>query len=358
MDNFDATQLLTPDIAIKSAHTHTYRIGLSLFRIKSAKRSKFHNPLIIFIINLMVLIRNTINMFLPEQNQRLFIILGDFSYFIGIRVNYNISCSLYILLALTSQLVHYYNYKNGIKLSYLKVFEMMSGLVSPKSIGLTDKQQIYRMIKLSKNLFIVCKLNIAITVPIFAFMLSIVPYLLNCTLLDMIIFGIPHSLLLSICCYYIFNINLWQVVYFYLMCHYIKIKLKEINNDLGLKMKSGRRITNINIRKIIQNLSQIYSEIYYYNDNYWSKYLLTIWILHGSVISTTFYTALFGQMHKICRIVIIYVAIVLSITFLSIVNIASSVTLEVNRSYKILNHVMVSDGSHRKISSTRKLKVK
>ena len=38
----------------------------------------------------------------------------------------------------------------------LKPFEMMSGLVTPKSIGLTEIADITSMIKLTKKLFAVC----------------------------------------------------------------------------------------------------------------------------------------------------------------------------------------------------------
>ena len=36
----------------------------------------------------------------------------------------------------------------------------MSGLVSPKSIGLTNKEQIYKLVKITKTLFTICKFNI------------------------------------------------------------------------------------------------------------------------------------------------------------------------------------------------------
>jgi hypothetical protein len=42
---------------------------------------------------------------------------------------------------------------NGIKPTFLKVFEMMSGLVSPNSIGLTNAGQIRKLITKTKVLF-------------------------------------------------------------------------------------------------------------------------------------------------------------------------------------------------------------
>jgi hypothetical protein len=86
----------------------------------NAKRSKFHNPIHISIINSILLIKNITSLVLPEEDERLFIIFGDFAHFLRIRIHLNIACGLYILLSLTSQLMYCYNYKNGINPTFLK----------------------------------------------------------------------------------------------------------------------------------------------------------------------------------------------------------------------------------------------
>jgi hypothetical protein len=55
-----------------------------------------------------------------------------------------------IILGLSSQLISYYSYKNGIKQTYLKVFAIMSCSVPPKSIGLKNKKEIHKLTKESK----------------------------------------------------------------------------------------------------------------------------------------------------------------------------------------------------------------
>lgn len=343
MNNFKADNRLPPDIVIHSAEAHMFRIGLSLFENESTKRIKLHNPIFITLVNIISLMRCIISLLLPKENEKLFIINGDFSYFLGIRIHFNIAYGLYILLALTSQLLHYINYKNDIKPIYLKPFAMMSGLISPQSIGLTNGDEIYKLIKKSKLTFFVCRLNTEITVPVFAFTLNIFPFIIKCSILDIILFGIPHSILFCCCCHFIFNINLWKVVYFYLVCNYLKIKLREVNNELINKIGKRNRITNAKTIGLIKKLSSIYSEIDDYNNNFWSKYLLSIWLIFRSVINTTLYLTIFGQMHIICRIVFIYAVSIFIITFMFIVNTASSVTLEAMRSYKLLNNLMVSN---------------
>ncbi len=61
----------------------------------------------------------------------------------------------------------------GIKPTYFKVFEMMSGLVSPKSIGLTDNEEIYKMLKLYKILFKICELNARKIAPTIGFLIML-----------------------------------------------------------------------------------------------------------------------------------------------------------------------------------------
>jgi hypothetical protein len=144
---------------------------------------------------------------MTEDNERISIIIGDFSHFLGLRIHINLTSCLFFLLALTSQLIYFYNYMKGIKPTYFKVFEMMSGLISPKSIGLTNKEEIYKMLKVYKILFKICELNARILVPTIGFLLSIIPYAMNCSIVDTILYGIPHSLLYACVAHYVFTIN-------------------------------------------------------------------------------------------------------------------------------------------------------
>jgi hypothetical protein len=72
---------------------------------------------------------------------------------------------------------------------------MMSGFISPKSIGLTNKEEIYKLIKESKILFSFYEWNTDRIVPLMGFLLSLLPFIINCWLLDIILFRIPHTIL-------------------------------------------------------------------------------------------------------------------------------------------------------------------
>ena len=195
MESFDVNKPLPLDIALNSAESLLYRIGLNLFKINGQKRSIFHNPLLIFIVNSIAITKSIISLLMTEDNEAIFIIMGDFSYFFGLRIHYNVASGLIYLLTLTSQLIYFYNYMKGIRPTYLKVFEMMSGLVSPKSIGLINKEEIYKMLKIYKILFKICELNARKIAPMVGFLIDIIPYVMNCSIGDTILYGIPHSLL-------------------------------------------------------------------------------------------------------------------------------------------------------------------
>jgi hypothetical protein len=113
MESFDANKPLPLDIAINSAESHLYRIGLNLFKINDGKRNIFHNPLLVFIINSIAIIKSIIALLMTEDNETISIIIGNFSYFLGLRIHFNLALGLACLFTITSQLIYFYNYWVG-----------------------------------------------------------------------------------------------------------------------------------------------------------------------------------------------------------------------------------------------------
>jgi hypothetical protein len=71
--------------------------------------------------------------------------------------------------------LHYWkNYKKEIP-SYLKPFQMICGLVSPKSIGLINREHINQLLKKSKLMFKITKL--AINYSIVCWLSSVVDFI-------------------------------------------------------------------------------------------------------------------------------------------------------------------------------------
>jgi hypothetical protein len=206
MESLDVDKPLPQSIAFNSIDNHLYRIGLSLISKNDEKRSRFYNPLLILSVNIICLMKCIVSLILSEENEKLLIINGDFAHFLRSKTHVNVVGFLAFLSTLIQQLIYYYNTKNNINPTYLKVYDMMSGLVSPKSIGLTNGEEIYKFIKESKLWFSFCRYNIQILVPIFG-VSNLLPFVFNCSALDTIIFGIPHSLLYAIGMHFVCTIN-------------------------------------------------------------------------------------------------------------------------------------------------------
>ncbi len=141
---------------IKCAENHLYRIGLSLFSFGFQMRNRFHNPFFISSILLVGILKCLAAILMKEDKYRL-ILNGDFAYFLNDRYFINLSAMFWALLALFSQSLHYWKYYKNESPTYLKLFEMISGLVSPKSIGLINREHIIQLLNKSKLMFKVSK---------------------------------------------------------------------------------------------------------------------------------------------------------------------------------------------------------
>ncbi len=279
---------------------------MSLISTNNDRRHPIYNPCLIFCVNIVAIIKSIISLLLPESNEKLFVYNGDFGHFIGMRLHFNIALILFNILALTSQLIHFYNYKNGIKPTYLKVFAMMSSLVSPKSVGLTDEEEINKLLKKSKQLIIACNLNTKFVIPLIIIAFNLIIFIMNCSIMDTVVFGIPHSLLFTLNSHYIYNINIWQVVYFHIICRYIVIKLKESHDEISKLMRKNALISR-RVLKAIKSLNSKYSELEEYNVNYWSKYLLSVWLIFGTFITFLFYCLFFVEINFIPKLIVVYI---------------------------------------------------
>ena len=178
--------------------------------------------------------------------------------------------------------IHYYNYRMGIEPTYLSVFEMMSGLVTPHSIGLNDEKSVLKLLKTSRILFKITRFVQKYNLP-FMGIIGFIPYIIYGDLFDIILFGIPHTIMLSLATYYACRSSLWHLIYFYILCYYMKIKIQSLNENLRKQ----------NINEILNKFHSLHKQIQEYNENFWSKYLLCIWLLMGGIVINAIFIILF-----------------------------------------------------------------
>ena len=168
------------------------------------------------------------------------------------------------------------------------------------------------------------------------FVLNFVSYALNENLSSVLIYGIANSLILALFVYYFSNIIIFQFAYFYYLCKYLRIKLKNLNTELDAIHKN-KCFTRIH--RILWFFDALYREIDEYNTTYWSKYLLIIWLFFGVYCLLTIYIIVFGVVRIFNIIIAIYGAILGCIMFNFLFTTASSLNYEANKTYAKLHSI-------------------
>jgi hypothetical protein len=349
------TSLLPPTLQIPSAGSHLYQRGLSLYQLGGAKRHKFYNPYFVLSLNLIYFCRSFYALLTPIENRDIFIYLGDYPYFLNAKIHLNIAATQYYLLSITPQLLNFWMYYKNIYPTYLRPFAMMSGSVTPKSIGLTKREDIQKLISRSKICFFIANLN-TIAVLIVSFFLSFLPIIMKLDLKQSLLFGIPWSLLFAVSSHYTFCSHVWNLTYFYLICQYLKFKVRNINTTIELYTKRCN-IGKENLKQILETSISIHSEIHEYNKIYWSKFAVILLVFFVTFMNTVLFLVLFNEMHIILKLSLTY-AFFLSFAIITFfLKIGSSVNHEVNKSYKLLNKLSIAFFGRIKIVMQIKVKI-
>lgn len=342
-------------LSIKSVDSHLYRIGLLLDYEKSSfKRNLFHSPTLVFIIILSAWLRSLIFAFRSDNDYDLSKYWGDAPHMLNIGSHFNITLCLYFTSPLISQLIYLYNFRNGVDPTFLRVFQMISGLISPKSLGLTHRKKILSLIRRTDILFKIIGINTKALIPAMAFIFNITAYMIRgYPPRDLIIYGIPNSLMFQMMAYNAVNIQIYQMLYFHILCNYLKIKIEMFSQDLLI---NNSKISNIDLD--LKSINSLFLEINEYNTTFWSKYLLSLWLTFGSLNVIITYLVLFATLSPIIRFIFSYCLIFFITLFLIVIFNASSVNYESNKFFKILTNVMISYFVANKWKSIRRKFVK
>ena len=303
INDLDLDKPLLSVIAIKCAESYLYNIGLSLFSFGSQKRNRFHNPFLISLIICVQILKSITAILMKEDKYRL-LLIGDFAYFLNGRYFINSAIILWGLMALSTQLLHYWKYYKNESPSYLKPFEMICGLVSPKSVGLMDREDINQLLNKSKIMFQFSKF-LTFGASFVCFCLSGIPLIINSTP-SLYWIEFLWTLFLTVFGYHSFNINLSQMTYFYIICLYLKLKLRNANNSITKCFEKKYKITNHRIKDILISLNSIIWEINIYNNDLWSKYLLIVLLLVIIIMGLALFQSIFGKMSFFFKMLFFY----------------------------------------------------
>src|SRR5258708_7370413 len=147
-------RVIPGSLAITHAGTDLYSIGLSNHKpFNAPKRRWFHKPIVVFaVLFIQLVLRQLVSILIPQQNPEFYAFIGDMTYFFGASwFSFSISLISVTIIALSSQLLSFYNFMNGIKPRDLCVFWMLSGLITPISIGIHDKQVVIKLLSFTRK---------------------------------------------------------------------------------------------------------------------------------------------------------------------------------------------------------------
>jgi len=305
---------------------------LSLYKFEDTKRNKVRNPKFVFICSLIIWMRCLITLMLKIENADIYIYIGDFPYFLKIRYQLYLLIMGCMSLSLVLQIINYKFYDKNKLPKYLKPFKMISGFISPKTVGLTEKTQIEKLMKYTKYLFAVTNF-LSPNAYIAAFLLSFVYLAINYSVWQLITFGIPWSICFGFAGWFSYSIIMWPVIYFNIICNYLKMKQKNINNTIRLN-SINKLVISEQVYGIINSLDLLHCEIRAYN-KYWSIYLFWFCAIVSSLCSLGLFQFLFAE-HIISKMIFSFVSGVLTFSVNFVLISASMVSLEAKLTYKLL----------------------
>ena len=342
MASIDVRKCLPQSLAIKSVDNELYRIGCLCRPIDQTNdynrgkgRHRIHHPILVNTILVIQVLKSIIS--LESDDKKLAIYLGDFSKLMDIAVNTHIAFILFTAFNLSIHVIHAYNHIRGVDPSFLRVFQMMSGSLTPIEIGVTDERVIKGLIRRTKRWLTIIKVNCRYLVVVFGIILIIWPYL-RLSIIDLIIIGIPNTICSVLWSYYTSITIQMNGFYVHVICHYIKCKIRAINNRIRDSVKLKRRL---NIRRMHSNLNSIYTETNEYNEIFFSKYYLSVWLFLGSLNTFLLYIGLFQNIPIIFFIMYLESFLIFFSLFSFLILNASSVNTEANNSYKIFNSLYI-----------------
>ena len=154
---YNLSQPIPRELRVRGADSHMYSIGLSLFKPQTnTKRHILYHPFIVFIVILLTTVKQLIYVYLASNNITVPLIwhlyFGNYDHYLPGGNVANIMSSFGNLFCIYLQIINYINYRNGIKPTDLRVFQMISGLISPKSIKINDRTLVNQLCFITKTL--------------------------------------------------------------------------------------------------------------------------------------------------------------------------------------------------------------
>ena len=201
-------KILPNSLIMLELENNVYAMGLSIkpYNDESKARKSIYNPYLILSILLIALLRSIL--LVMSDNRKLLDILGDRNNLFGMRVYFYSFAIFTLIMILSLQLIFLSHDMTDIKPTFVRVFEMMSGLVSPASVGLNHQIFVRQLVRRTKLLFWLTERYSNYLFPLFAALIVLIPHFNNYNTKTFLLYAIPNALLFTITSHYCINILL------------------------------------------------------------------------------------------------------------------------------------------------------
>ena len=318
------------------------------------KRWPINNPVFIAIITSIFLSERVVSILVPVSERQILLLIGETGRYFNLKVQWNLFFILNSMIGLSSQTLYYYNHRKGIKPTFLRVFQVMSGSVAPSSVGLNDRRDIRQLLKF-KPVFKIMIVHYRVVGYTMAIVLVIMSFIVNEDLSTALIYGVPNALLMAIWVSPIIGFVFSQFLYFYLICKYLKMKINNLNK---IVIESKKSNNYLGILSTFRKFDSIYAEIDEYNTTYWSKFLLIIWLFIGLLSTILLYMAIFRDLVIPIKIMFCYGFLLAYGIILFIFITAAALNSSVHRPYKLFNSIVAKPSTDNDFVRIAKLRQK
>ena len=158
-------------------------------------------------------------------------------------------------------------------------------------------------------------------------------FIIFISLREVLLYGISTTTMTCLIVFYFWNFLGYQYLYYFLVCKYLNIKLKNSNEELILMKKENH---HGEIRKVLETFNAIYCEIKEYDSTYISKFLFTVWLLIGTLVVIIIYIGVFSNSKFIVKIIFHYGTIFYFSLFIFTIITAASINYQNRKTYKLL----------------------
>ena len=317
-----------------------YKIGLSLdSNNSSVKRGLLNNPVLIFINTVIILLFTIISLLTNDIN--VLIIIGDIGHVLHFKVHQAIIMIICCSMIIAYQIISFIAHRRGERLPFINLMQALSGSLNPRSIGIRNQSEFNRLKKVSKRLYTFLTYHSTFTLPLFTFIFFIAVVLKEVTLEQLWMYCLFHSLQYSLIALHFSQIIGFQILIFYCVCEYFKIKLRQVNQELRQSCSAYRNLSLVN--RSLETLNVIQREIKHSDVKYWSKFLGVFWMEFGTflTIGILLVIKIYHNSDLVMLVIAMYVLLSLAFILLFVILSAASVNKEAKRSHKVLSSLYI-----------------